>query len=267
LYEKYWGFSASPFQNVPDPTFYFPSAMHQEGLNRLLYTVEHGKGAAMLTGEIGCGKTTLARAFMNLLTEDKYDVALITNPDLPRDEFLQEVNRQFSIEAPGRTKAQLWRALTSRCSENLAAGRDTVLIVDEAHCIRDNEVFEELRQILNLQLNDRYLISLILLGQPELKAQVAQNRQLDQRIAIRYHLGPLDWPETLKYVQYRIQLAGSKREIFSPEALQLIWQCSSGIPRNINNLADLCLLDGFRSQRPVIDGAMVRKAAAEIASV
>jgi len=269
LYEKYWGLLASPFQNVPDPTFYFPSAMHQEGLRRLLYTIEHGKGAAMLTGAIGCGKTTLAREFMTVLTEDKYDVALITNPDLPRDEFLQEVNHQFTIEAPGQMKAQLWRALTSRCSENLAAGKETVLIVDEAHCICDNEVFEVLRQILNLQLNDRYLICLILLGQPELKERVAQNPQLDQRVAIRYHLGPLDGAETLKYVHHRLRLAGSrgKREIFSPEALQLIWQYSSGIPRNINNLADLCLLAGFQSQRPVIDGAMVRKAATEIGSV
>lgn len=267
MYQKYWGLSASPFQNVPDPNFYYPSAMHQEGLKRLLYTVEHGKGAAMLTGELGCGKTTLARAFMNLLTEEKYDLALITNPDLSRGEFLQEVDRQFTIEAPGRSKGELWRALTARCSENLAAGKETVLIVDEAHSIRDEEVFEELRQILNLQLNDRYLITLILLGQPELKERVARNRQLDQRIAIRYHLGPLDWAETLKYVHHRLQLAGSKREIFSPEALQLIWQYSRGVPRNINNLADFCLLDGFQTQGSVIDGAIVRKAATEIAIV
>ena len=96
---------------------------------------------------------------------------------------------------------------------------------------------------------------------------MAQNRQLDQRIAIRYHLGPLDRAETLKYLQHRLQMAGSKREIFSPEALQLIWEYSRGIPRNINNLADLCLLDGFQSQRPVIDGAIVRKASTEIATV
>lgn len=264
MYEQYWGLSTLPFQNVPDPNFYFPSEMHQEGLKRLLYAIEQGKGAGMLTGEIGCGKTTLVRAFMNLLAVEKYDEALITNPDLPRDDFLEEANRQFGVTRPGRTKGRLWKALTSHLSENLTAGKESVLIVDEAHTIRDNEVFEELRQILNLQLNDRFLITLILVGQPELKERIARNRQLDQRIAIRYHLGPLDWKETLKYVQHRLQVAGTKREIFSQEALQLIWQYTRGIPRSINNLADLCLLDGFESQKLVIDGAMVRKAAAEI---
>ncbi len=266
MYEKYWELSSLPFQNVPDPRFYFPSAMHQEGLKRLLYTVEQGKGAGMLTGEIGCGKTTLVRAFINFLAEEKYDEALITNPDLPEDEFLQEVNQQFGIKGPGQTKGRLWRALTTHLSDNLAAQKESVLIVDEAHSIRDSEVFEELRQILNLQLNDRFLITVILVGLPELKERVARTRQLEQRIATRYHLGPLDVTETLKYIQYRLQVAGSQREIFSLEALQLIWQYTRGIPRNINNLADLCLLEGFESQRLAIDGATVRKAAAEIAA-
>lgn len=264
MYEQYWGFSALPFQNVPDPSFYFPSEMHQQALKRLHYTVEQGKGAGMLTGEIGCGKTTLVRAFMDELPEEKYDVALITHPDLPRDDFLQEINVQFGIKGPGQTRGRLWKALTSHCSENLTAGVETILIVDEAQSIHDTEVFEELRQILNLQLNERFLIALIIVGQPELKERIGRNRQLDQRIAIRYHLGPLDSTETLKYVQHRLHVAGSKREIFSQDALQLIWQYTRGIPRSINNLADLCLLFGFESHRPIIDGPMVRKAAAEL---
>lgn len=264
MYEKYWGLSALPFQNVPDPSFYFPSEVHQQGLKKLLYTVEQEKGAGMLTGEIGCGKTTLVRAFMNHLPEEKYDVALITHPDLSRDDFLQEINVQFGIKRPGRTRGRLWKALTSHCSENLTAGVDTVLIVDEAQSIHENEVLEELRQILNLQLNERFLITLILVGQSELKERVGRIRQLDQRIAIRYHLGPLDSMETPKYVQHRLQMAGSKREIFSPEALQLIWQYSRGVPRSINNVADLCLLYAFESQRPMVDGPMVRRAASEL---
>lgn len=237
--------------------------MHQEGLKKLLYTVEQGKGAGMLTGEIGCGKTTLVRAFIDQLPEGKYDVALITHPDLPRDDFLQEINVQLGIKGPCQTRGRLWKALTSHCSENLTAGAETVLIVDEAQSIRDAEVFEELRQILNLQLNDRFLITLILVGQPELKERIGRSQQFDQRIAIRHHLGPLDSIESLKYVQHRLQVAGSKREIFSPDALQLLWQYTRGVPRNINNVADLCLLYGFESHRPIIDGPMVRKAAAE----
>lgn len=266
MYEQHWGLSALPFQNVPDPSFYFPSEMHQQGLKRLLYTVEQGKGAGMLTGEIGCGKTTLVRAFMNHLPEAKYDVALITHPDLSRDEFLQEINMQFGIQGPGQTRGRLWKALTAHCSDNLTAGVDTVLIVDEAQSIRDNDVFEEMRQILNLQLNERFLITLILVGQPELKEMVGRSRQLDQRVAIRYHLGPLDSVQVVKYIQHRLQVAGATREIFSPEAVQLIWQYTRGVPRRINNVADLCLLYGLETKQPMIDGPTVRKAAAEVSA-
>lgn len=266
MYEQYWGLSTLPFQNVPDPGFYFPSAMHQQGLKRLIYTVEQGKGAGMLTGEIGCGKTTLVRAFMDHLPEGRYDVALITHPDLPRDDFLQEIDAQFGMKGPGHSRGRLWKALTAHCSDNLAAGVDTVLIVDEAQSIRDHEVLEELRQVLNLQLNDRFLITLIVVGQPELKERIGRNRQLDQRIAVRYHLGPLDSMETIKYVQHRLQVAGSTREMFSPEALQLIWQFTRGVPRRINNVADLCLLKGFEALRPGIDGTMVRMVESELSA-
>lgn len=264
MYEQYWGLSTLPFQNVPDPSFYFPSEMHQQALKQLLYAVEYGKGVGMLTGEIGCGKTTVVRAFMNHLPEAKYDIALITHPDLPRDDFLLEINNQFGIKEPGRTRGRAWKALTSHCSENLTAEVETILIVDEAQSIRDNDVFEELRQTLNLQLNERFLMTLILVGQSELIDRVGRNRQFDQRIAIRYHMGPLDSMETQKYMQYRLQVAGGKREIFSPEALQLIWQYSRGVPRSINNVADLCLLYGFEAKRSIIDGPMVRKAASEL---
>lgn len=263
MYEPYWGLSTLPFQNVPDPGFFFPSAIHQQGLKRLVYTVEHGKGAGMLMGEIGCGKTTMVRAFMDHLPEEKYNVALITHPDLPRDDFLQEINLQFGIKRPGQTRGRLWEALTVHCSANLSTGIETVLIVDEAQTIRDNYVFEELCQILNLQLNERFLITLILIGQPELKERVGRHPQLNQRIAVRYHLGPFDSMETPKYVQHRLHVAGSQRDIFSPEALQQIWQYTRGVPRSINNVADLCLLYGFESQRSIIDGAIVQKAAAE----
>ena len=203
---------------------------------------------------------------MDHLPEEKYDVALITHPDLPRNEFLQEINVQFGIKGPGQTRERLWKALTFHCSENLTAGVETVLIVDETQSIHENDVLEELRQILNLQLNERFLITLILVGQPELKERVGRSRQLDQRIAIRYHLGPLDSVETLKYVQHRLHVAGGTREIFSPEAVQLIWQYTRGVPRSINNVADLCLLYGLESQRPIIDGPIVRKAAAEVSA-
>lgn len=264
MYEEYWGLTAAPFQNVPDPNFFFLSAQHREGLARLLYAVKHNKGAALLAGDVGCGKTTLSRAFIIKLAEEKYDVGLVTNPSLPSNDFLEEIDLQLGITPITGNKVGMLRALNERLLANLQEGKDTVLIVDEAHSIRDPDVFEELRMLLNFQLNDRFLLTLILMAQPEIKDMVARIRQLDQRIAIRYHLKPLDQFETSRYVGFRLQKAGAKRALFADEALAMVWQQSQGVPRSINTLCDLCLLEGYASDAQVVDAALVKRVVATL---
>ncbi|MFB3816101.1 MAG: ExeA family protein [Candidatus Methylomirabilales bacterium] len=264
MYEEYWGLTAAPFQNVPDPNFFFLSAQHREGLARLLYAVKHNKGAALLVGDVGCGKTTLSRAFIIKLAEEKYDVGLVTNPSLPSNDFLEEIDLQLGITPVTDNKVGMLRALNERLLANLQEGKDTVLIVDEAHSIRDPDVFEELRMLLNFQLNDRFLLTLILMAQPEIKDMVARIRQLDQRIAIRYHLKPLDQSETSRYVGFRLQKAGAKRALFADEALAMVWQQSQGVPRSINTLCDLCLLEGYASDAQVVDTALVKRVVATL---
>ena len=264
MYEEYWGLTTAPFQNVPDPNFFFLSAQHREGLARLLYAVKHNKGAALLVGDVGCGKTTMSRAFILQLTDEKYDVGLVTNPSLSGNDFLEEIDLQLAIQPSSNSKAALLRALNDRLLANAQQGKDTILIVDEAHCIRDPDVFEELRMLLNFQLNDRFLLTLILMAQPEIKEMVGRIKQLDQRIAVRYHLRPLDQTETSHYVTFRLQKAGAKRPLFLEEALQLVWQKALGVPRTINTLCDLSLLEGYARRAQVVDAALVKRVGASM---
>jgi general secretion pathway protein A len=262
-YEAYWGLKLAPFENVPDPKFYFPSPKHEEGLHRLLYGVEARKGAVLLTGEIGCGKTTLSRQFIQHIAQERYDTALIANPSLDSQEFLGEVLYQLGI-TDAHSKLDRLHKLNEHLLDNLKRGKDTVILVDEAQAIKDDVVFEELRLLLNFQLNDRFLLTLLLLGQPELNARINSIKQFAQRVAVRFHLPAFDLQETTRYMEFRLKTAGAdQRPIFSAEAIELIFKSSEGIPRNINTLSDLSLLSGFLEKKAQIDTAIVTRVIAD----
>lgn len=261
MYTDYWGLKSLPFENVPDPRFYFPSSQHEEGLHRLLYAVTQRKGAAMLTGEVGCGKTLLSREFLGHLRDDRFNVALITNPDFPAQQFLHEVLYQFGIDTTGSRKVSMLHRFNEHLLNNDERQIQSVLVVDEAQAISDEQVLEELRLLLNFQRNDRFLLTLVLLGQPELREKLWAIPQFAQRIGIQYHLMPLEPAEVDRYVKFRIQAAGRSEELFDPEAVQVISECSKGIPRVINNLCDLCLLSGCLAKASRIDADLVRMVA------
>ena len=256
MYLEYWGFNEFPFENVPDPDFFFLSKSHEEALTRLIYAAEMRKGGAMLSGEIGCGKTTLSKVYINELSEEKYDIGLIINPNLKAEEFLQEILYQFNIPDIPKAKVECLRALNDKMIENMKINKETVLIVDEAQLLNES-TFEEIRLLLNFQLNNRFLLTIILLGQPELKQKVKNIEQLDQRIAIKYHLRPFDLEETFEYINYRLQKAGKKENVFSQAAVEKVYEHTKGVPRKINNLCDLSLLIGFSEQENVIDPKIV----------
>src|SRR6266704_873338 len=223
MYEAYWGLSEPPFDNSPNPKFFYLSPEHEEALVRLVYMVSHRKGCGMLTGEYGCGKTTLSRALIQRLEAERFEIGLLTNPSWTAIDFLREVLYQLGIESQDTSKTTLLHRLNDVFFRNFQAGRDTVIIVDEAQLIDDDGVFEELRLLLNFQTDDRFLVTLLLIGSPELREKVRRLKHLDQRITIRYHLNTLDYTHTAAYIAHRLKMAGRATPIFTEEAIKLIF--------------------------------------------
>jgi general secretion pathway protein A len=245
MYEAYWELSEPPFDNSPNPKFFYRSPEHEEALVRLVYTVRHRKGCGMLTGEYGCGKTTLSRALIQRLEAERYEIGLLTNPSWNAVDFLREALYQLGIETREKTKPELLHQLNDVFFRNYREGRDTVLIVDEAQLIEDDAVYEELRLLMNFQTDDRFLVTLLLIGSPELREHVRRLKHLDQRITIRYHLNTLDDTHTAAYVAHRLKMAGRAAPIFTDEAIKLIFDFTRGTPREINNLCEVALLVGY----------------------
>jgi len=264
MYKEYWKLSEMPFENTPDPRFLYHSKQHEEALARMLYLIQNRKGAGMITGVFGCGKTLLVQALFDELSQDKYKAAIINNPQIEYVEFLRAIVRNLkAVELPQKktelSADYLLEVLEKILENNLRDAKDTVVVIDEAHVIQDERIFEELRLLLNFQHRDRFLLTLIILGQPELKQKIEDNKQLEQRIAVKYHLDALDLKDTKGYISHRLEVAGQAREIFTEEAIKLIYEYSGGIPRRINQLCDICLLSGFSKEAQLVDAQIVRQ--------
>ncbi len=260
MYQSYWDLKDKPFENTPDPKFFFNSFQHEEGLSRLIYVVREGKGAGLLTGTYGCGKTLLCHALAKELEKDVYRVAFLTNPRLDDVEMLRMILHSLGASVVPTRKTDVLIALESILASNLRDGRKTVIVIDEAHAIEDPTLFEELRLLLNFQTESKFLLTLLLIGQPELKEKVESNKQLNQRIAMRYHLEGLSLDETARYVQHRLVVAGAKKELFDDSSMVMLYHRSGGIPRRINQICDMSLLTGMTRQVNQITEVIVQEA-------
>lgn len=257
MYLEYWGFEKFPFDNVPDPDFFYMSKTHEEGLTRLIYAIERRKGCALLLGDIGCGKTTLCRVLLERISQKSIDVGLLTQPALGPTQLLKEALYQLGITEIPDAKVDILRLLSEKLIHNANENRDTLLVIDEAQTLPESSL-EEIRLLLNVQSTKQFFVTVFLVGQVELVPKIKKIKQLAQRIAIKYFLSEFDFEQTKNYILFREKMAGAKRNVFSRQAIEMVFNHSNGVPRKINNLCDLALLFAFGDKKEMITSGVIK---------
>ncbi len=264
MYYDFYGFDEPPFNITPDPRFLFFSEKHREAFNHMLFGLRERKGFIQITGEIGAGKTTICRALLQQLDPDKYRTALVLNPMMSSIQLLRTILREFDLKWGGNDRVRLLQRLNAFLLDQFEAGRDVVLIIDDAQAMTV-DTLEQVRLLSNLETDQRKLLQIVLIGQPELRQKLAQLEQLRQRITVRYHLRPLELNETVYYIQHRLAVAGSRRPpLFSRWAVRTVQSYSRGVPRLINAVCDKALLCGYVHQTHDLRVRHVRRAIREL---
>jgi general secretion pathway protein A len=246
MYQEFYDLREPPFNITPDPRYLFFSRRHREAYDHILFGINQRKGFIQVTGEVGAGKSTLCRAVLEELGEG-YATALILNPMMTGIQLLRSILGELNLNDRGNDRVRLLERLNAYLLEQVGAGIEVVLFIDEAQDMAD-DLLEQVRLLSNLETDDRKLLQIVLIGQPELRDALdrPEMRQLHQRITVRYHLGSLDRQETESYIHHRLQVAGSNgRPSFSRWAISRIHRRSHGVPRLINALCDKALLVGY----------------------
>ncbi len=234
---------------------------------RLSYVIQEHKGAALLTGDFGCGKTLIVRYVIRelLAQSSSYKIALIVNPALSEADLLREIVYQLEGEKDYHSeKLELLHRLNDILYKSAEDNKNVILIIDESQAITNKEVFEDLRMMLNFQLNERFLMTMILVGQPELKNKIASLPQFKQRLAIGYHLKALEAVDIAGYVKHRCSVAGADRKLFTDEAVALIGEKARGVPRRVNTYCELALMQGMFDKKNEVGEETARKATEDI---
>lgn len=265
MYEKFFGIDEPPFRLTPDPRYLYLSAKHREALGHLVYGIHEGAGFVAITGEIGAGKTTLLRSLLSR-ADDSTQYAYILNPVLTGLELMQEINHELGISSAG-TRREMLSALNHFLLDQKRRGRRVVVVIDEAQAL-DGATLEQLRMLSNFETETAKLLQIVLVGQPELRDVLARPEleQLNQRITVRWHLGPLDRAETAKYIEHRVTTAagGRPRTIFTRGAIGQIYAYSRGVPRLINIICHRSLLVAFAKDSTRVTRGAVRRAIREL---
>jgi general secretion pathway protein A len=260
-YLEYFGLSEKPFGMTPDPAFYYESKQHREALDCLTFFLAQREGFALIYGDVGSGKTTLSRIFIDSLGNKTYNTALILNPIMDEAEFIKEVLKELNVQNEQNTKKELYDTLKAFLLDEFANGKETVLIIDEAQLI-SNELLELIRLISNIETDKQKILHTIFFAQPEFieKLRDKSMRHLSQRITVTYYIAPLSYSEVRSYIGYRLIKAGMKSNFdIKDNAVKLIHTASRGYPRLINYLCDRCLLLLYAQSKNVIDKRAVSK--------
>jgi type II secretory pathway predicted ATPase ExeA len=258
VYEGYWGLREKPFRKTPDPRFLFLNETYEEAFERLVFAVEEME-LALLTGEVGSGKTLLTRTLVDRVG-DRFEVGMILNPRLSPRQFLRTAALELGIAEPPFHANDLLERIHERLLALDQEGRAALLVVDEAHLIPGKPTFEEIRLLTNFQLDDRNLIAIVLVGQPELRERLRHRtyRAVTQRVGVSFQLKPLDVEDTRAYLAHRLGVAGAEGSVFSEGAVRLLHAASGGVPRLLNHLATQALVEGMARGIGEVDEASVR---------
>ena len=265
MYLNFFDLDELPFNLTPDPKFFYMSKGHLEAVEHLEFGIHHRQGFIVITGEVGSGKTTVCRALLSRLDEERVKTALVLNPMLSPLELLQAINEDLGLEYEDNSRKRLTRILNEYLIEQFENGCNVAVIIDEAQSLSD-EALEQIRLLSNLETSKDKLIQIILVGQPELAKTFTRPSMapLAQRIAVRYHLGPLDFEQSCEYVAHRMRVAGCQQPVFTNRALKKVFRYSGGIPRKINLLCDKALLCAYGMGEMRAGTAHVRSALSEI---
>ncbi|HVO21477.1 MAG TPA: AAA family ATPase [Anaeromyxobacter sp.] len=256
MYLDFYGLARKPFSKTPDPEFLYRSRQHAEALARLSHAMEE-REIAVLTGEVGTGKTTLARALVDGFAE-QCRFSFLVNSALPAAQLLTAVAEGFGL-SPGRRKVQTFGAVAEHVARLDGEGKFGVVVVDEAQLLPGRSAYDELRLLTNLAADDRPLLGLVLIGQPELRDRLARRggEAFAQRVGVACHLGPLDMSETARYLAHRLAVAGRSEMLFEPAAVEALHRLSGGVPRKLNQLAAGALLEGFVREAGTLSAEVV----------
>ncbi len=274
MYESYWNLTENPFENTADPRYFFPGENYQGTLMKLRYVVEERKGAALLAGGFGCGKTLLINTLCQQLPAAVSPVIRIVFPQMSPEEILAYIAEEMlptqvaqgSSNGHGQHLNRTVKKIDQFIQHNAARHKHALIVVDEAHLISDRRTFEALRLLLNFQYDNRFGVTICLVGQPPLLTAIDRMNQFEERLAVKCVLRSLTSEETVAYISHRLSVAGGSPDIFEPEAVGLIHELSEGVPRRINRICDLAMLMAFANETETVSADQVLAVGEELAT-
>jgi len=261
-YENFYKLKLHPFSSAPDERFYYNSPQHHKAVVKLTHAAETMVGLAILLGDIGTGKTTLSRKLLDSLTSsEEFEVALLVmiHSEVTPIWLLKKIGNQFGVELETPDKVEIISNIYQQLMKLKDEGKKAVVLIDEANMLKNKEMMEELRGLLNIQYEEGNLITFILFGLPEMEDYLKLDKPLYQRVSMRMLLGSLSPESTKEYINHRITVAGRESPLFTDEAIDIIHEFSKGKPRMINTISDNVLLEGYLLKKPLIDEHLVKE--------
>jgi general secretion pathway protein A len=262
-YENFYKLKLHPFSSSPDERFFYDSPQHSKAIVKLRHSAEKMVGLSILVGDIGTGKTTLSRILLDTLnSSDDFEVALlvIIHSEITPIWLLKKIGNQFGVELESDNRVEIISSIYQQLMKlKEEEGRRAVVLIDEANMLQNKEIMEELRGLLNIQVEGGHLITFILFGLPEMEDYLKLDKPLYQRVSMRVLLGPLSADSTKAYINHRINVAGRENPLFTDESMELIHKYSKGRPRMINTICDNVLLEGYLLKKPLIDEHLIKE--------